>query len=88
MLTSIPAWKLEEWRIFEELDPDAQYRADFNAAHIVQALMRDGKQLREFLLPFGDSQVEKKVPQTIAYQERLIDAWCFISNALQGKQRA
>lgn len=82
MLASISSGKFEEWKVFEALDPDQTARMDWGLAHIVQALMRNGKQLQEFMLPFGDSPRSEPVVQTIEYQEMLIDAWIGINNAI------
>lgn len=82
MLRSIPAWKLYEWKEFEKLEPDLTYHLDWGLAHIVQALMRDGKVLKEFMLPFGDTPGAEPVKQTVEQQERAIDAWCSGHNAI------
>ena len=82
MLASIPAWKFTEWKIFEDLDPDLPYRVDWGLAHVVQAIMRNGKQLKEFMLPFGDSDAAGIIPQTIEYQEMVIDAWVKTNNTI------
>jgi len=74
MLREIPGWKFREWKYFLELDPSAEYRADWNTAHIVQAVMRDGKPLQDFRLKFGDAPA-KVQRQTIEHQQRLIDGW-------------
>lgn len=69
--------------MFEELEPFPDERADWNAAHIVQALMRTGKQLREFMLPFGDyDSVSIPIAQPVEFQERVIDDWIFVNNAI------
>jgi len=81
MLRSIPAWKFEEWKVFEELDPDLSYRLDWGLAHIVQVIMRDGKLLRDFILPFGDAPASVPLKQSLKTQEMAIDAWISGSNA-------
>lgn len=87
-MKTIPQALLEEWRQFDELDPDMLYRLDWGIAHIVQAIMRDGKPLREFMLQMGDYVRPVAVEQSIAYQEKMIDAWIFSSNAVfAAKQR-
>jgi hypothetical protein len=82
MLASIPGWKLLEWQAFYDLEPDGDERNDWGFAHVVQALVRNGKQLSEFKIPFGDEPRIEPVKQTIEEQERLIDAWIFGSNAI------
>lgn len=82
MLANTSRELLEEWKIFEELDPDLDDRLDWGLAHVVQAIMRDGKQLREFMLPLGDYPKDAVVPQTIQYQEMLLDQWISSSNAI------
>jgi hypothetical protein len=73
-----------EWKVYVELEPFEDERADFNAAHIVQAIIRDGRRLGEYLLPFGDAAPPTPwVPaQTVEYQEQMIDAWIVGSNAV------
>jgi hypothetical protein len=72
-----------EWKAFSDLEPFPDERADFNAAHIVQAVMRDGRILDEFRLPFGDLVLSRpSKQQPIEYQEMLIDAWVSNSNAI------
>jgi hypothetical protein len=77
------SWRMFlEWKTFSELEPFEDVRADFNASHIVQALLRDGRKLGEYLLPFGDAEAYIPQPtQTVEYQEQMIDAWIFGSNA-------
>lgn len=82
MMASIPAWKFEEWKVFHELEPDLKYHLDWGLAHIVQAIMRDGKQLKEFMLPFGDAPGPQPVKQTLEFQEMLIDSWISGHNAV------
>jgi len=82
MLASIPGWKFTEWKLFDELEPDLAYRLDWGLAHVVQALMRNGKRLEEFMLPFGDSTHGGIVPQSLQYQEMIIDAWVQTNNAI------
>ena len=86
MLESIPGSLFEEWKTFYELEPDGAERNDWGLAHIVQALARNGKPLREFTLPFGDSVPPPKEAQSLAYQEMLIDAWCEVNNAIANKK--
>jgi len=96
MLRQIPAWKFKEWKVFDELDPFPEMRADWNAAHVVQYLWRlardsrypNGRPLRDFLLTFGDTPNPDQQPQgqSVEYQEMLIDGWILTSNAvLQAK---
>ena len=83
MLASIPAWKLHEWQIFYELEPDGDERNEWGLAHIVQAIAQSDKPLSKFILPFGDSGVTSPpVQQTVEYQEMVIDAWVLGSNAI------
>lgn len=70
-----------EWRAFETLEPFAEERADYNMAHVVQALARDGKPLKDFLIPFGDTVI-MPTRQTVAYQEQVLDAWFAGSNEI------
>jgi hypothetical protein len=88
MLREIPGWKLKEWRYFLEKDPSAEYRADWNTAHIVQALMRDGKQLHTFRLKFGDNQTGAVQTQSLEHQERLINGWCETHNMILAAKEA
>lgn len=89
MLRSIPGWKLIEWQLFDELEPPDGERADWQFARIVQALIRDGKLLKDFVLPFGDTPGPEPIQQPVAYQEMLIDAWVAGSNAMfKAKGRA
>jgi hypothetical protein len=84
MLQHMSYRQLREWQEFERLEPFAEERADFNAAHIVQAVLRTTKPLREFLLPFGDSITTVTVSQSLEYQMTLIDAWVSTQNAIAG----
>lgn len=79
-MSSIPQALLEEWRIFEELDPDLDERLDWGLAHIVQNIARNGKPLSDFMLPFGDYVKPSTIVQPVAYQEMLLDAWIHGSN--------
>ncbi|KKL90252.1 hypothetical protein LCGC14_1906560 [marine sediment metagenome] len=85
MLASISAYKLREWQIFYDLEPDGDERNDWGLAHIVQALVHGSKSLDHFMLPFGDSQTTV-VPQPLEYQQMVIDAWVQISNATMKKK--
>lgn len=83
MLRSMSSTRFEEWRVYEELEPFPNERADWGMAHIVQAIMRTGKKLSEFMLPFGDYVVsDAPVVQTVEFQERILDDWIFIHNAM------
>lgn len=82
MLASMPGWKFREWQIYEELELFPAERADWNAAHIVQWLARNGKPLKEFKLPFGDEVPAATPQQTLEYQESLIIAWCAGANLI------
>lgn len=86
-LAAIPQALLNEWRAFDELEPDGQVRTDWGLAHVVQAIMRNGKSLDEFMLPFGDFPKPQPVVQTIEYQTMVIDAWIFGSNALHSRKK-
>lgn len=98
LLKRIPAWKLHEWKAYEELEPFPDERADLSAAHIVQYLWAatgdpkkypNGRPLSDFLLKFGDSNRVTAPPvQTVEYQELLIDGWIAGHNAaLAGKTK-
>lgn len=87
MLRSITWKKFLEWRAFEDLEPFAEDRADWHHAHIVQAIIRDGKPLRDFMLNLGDYQVSQPVAQPLAYQERLIDTWVTLTNEVYKAKR-
>lgn len=86
MWRSISLRTQNEWKAFYELEPDDQERTDYGLAHIVQVLIRNGKPLNDFMLPFGDREGPAPVQQSIEYQEKLIEAWIIGSNAaLAGK---
>lgn len=84
MLASMPAWRLEEWKVFYELEPDGDARNEWGFAHIVQSIMRDGKTpLSDYKIPFGDApDLKKERRQSIEYQTRMITSWISTSNAL------
>lgn len=86
MLAAMPTDLLEEWRIFDELDPPLSDRMDWGLAHIVQVLVRNQRPLREFMLPFGDTPKDATVVQSLEYQEMLINAWCAVNNAIVEKK--
>lgn len=89
MLASMTTEQLEEWKIFDELDPPQSERLDWGLAHIVQVLMRDGKPLKEFMLAFGDEPSWRQPvveQQTADYIEHQIDAWCQVTNAILTKK--
>lgn len=81
LLASMPQALLEEWRVFEDLDPNLDTRLDWGLAHVVQALIRDGKPLRDFMLGLGDYPKHAAPKQTVEYQEMLLDAWIIGNNA-------
>lgn len=87
MLRQIPAWKFFEWKAFYDLEPDEGYRMDWGLAHIVQAIFRDGKPLRDFFLPFGDRPRAVPTIQSVAQQEKLLNAWIFVNNAQQQQKK-
>lgn len=86
------------WRVFETLEPFEDERADWNTAHIVQALAPGRKPLSDFRLPFGDTLVVAPVAintspaatvpvpqtsiQTVAQQEMLMHSWIDGSNLI------
>lgn len=85
---------LAEWRLYDQLEPFGEERADFRSAQIAQALWniaRDPKvnpkgwPLEDFLLTFGDRPTAAKAQQSSNYQEMLIDAWVAGSNAVFAK---
>lgn len=86
MWDSIPLRLRNEWKAFYDLEPDEGERTDWGLAHIVQVLVGGGKPLRDFMLPFGDTPGPVVVPQPVAYQEMLIDAWIQGSNAILKKK--
>lgn len=95
MLRSIGWRKFLEWREFERLEPFGEEIASYRAAQIVQAMWniavagrRPGWPIGEFLLPFGDLPRAEKEPQTIEYQEMVIDAWCKTQNAIVIKNKS
>ena len=88
MLRTIPAWRLAEWKIFYELEPDIDERLDWNFARMVQAFIHDGKTpLSDYRIPFGDTpDTKRERRQSIEYQTRLIEAWITTSNAIFTQQ--
>lgn len=90
MLRGISWSQFLEWQAFETLEPFGEERDDYRAASIVQALWniaRDTKQnpngwpLTDFLLSFGDAP-SRRVQQTLATQELLVDSWIDGHNAV------
>ncbi len=77
-------WRFQEWKAFYELDPDDGERNSWGLAHVVQAIVRNGKPLSDFMLPFGDVPrvVEVAPKQPLAFQEMLIDGWCHVANLI------
>ena len=75
------------------MEPFETERQDYRIAHVVQALWTiaraqigntEERPIADFLLNFGDLKVARQDPivkQTVAYQEMLIDSWCFLNNA-------
>lgn len=85
MLGEISSTDFLEWKIYEELEPFAAERADYHAAHIVQAITRMDKPLRDFLLPFGDAVYATQaqvIQQSVEQQEFLLKSWIWGSNAV------
>lgn len=80
--------QLLEWQVFTELEPEPGVRADYHNAHVVQAVVRNGKPLKDFMLHFGDEVPTPAPEQDLAYQERIIDGWIFTHNALLAKKGA
>jgi hypothetical protein len=86
--------RFREWQAFSQLEPFGEERADQRTAAIEAALWnihRDPKRhpkgwpLSEFFLGLGDMPsrtIQAAVPQTVATQEFLIDAWIGGSNAV------
>lgn len=77
--------------MYDDLDPFGEEREDYRNAAVVQALWNiardvkrypDGFPLTDFLMHFGDAPRIVTQAQTVAYQEHLIDAWCFTNNAV------
>ena len=64
------------------------YRADWNAAHVVQAIMRDGKPLNDFMLRFGDDQRTATRAQSVEYQESLLNGWIEGNNLIMAAKGA
>lgn len=81
MWNSLPLRLQNEWKMFYELDPDEGERNDWGLAHVVQVLVKNGKPLSDFRLPFGDLPTIRRV-QSVTEQERIIDAWIIGSNAI------
>lgn len=58
-----------EIRAFKQLEPFAQQRADYRAASIVQMIfnmavdVKNRKQLKDFVLKFGEQPEKKQAPQ-------------------------
>ncbi len=89
MLRSMTSSQLQEWKLFYELEPDGAERNEWGFAHVVQAIMRDGRtSIADYMLPFGDAiDIVKERRQSVEYQQRMIDSWISTSNALfTGKQ--
>lgn len=82
MLSEISWGQFREWQTYAELEILPNDRLDWNFAHVVQAVMRDGKELQEFRLSFGDMPNVRAREQTIPFMEHQIDAWIFGSNAV------
>ncbi len=82
MLASISSEKFYEWKAFYDLEPDGDDRNDWGLAHIVQAIIRDGKPLQEFMIPFGDTPAPEPVKQSLEFQQRAIDSWISGSNKI------
>lgn len=80
--------QLLEWQVFTDLEPEPGVRADYHNAHVVQAIVRNGKPLGDFMLHFGDEIAAPKPVQDLAYQERIIDGWIFMHNAMQKQKGA
>jgi hypothetical protein len=94
MLASITSDQLLEWMVYEKLEPFGEDRGDLRAAQVVQALyhialMRvrpEPYPLDRFRLSIGDWRPTTDAEpaargQTVAQQERMLDAWIIGSNA-------
>lgn len=95
MLSGMTWGQFLEWKTYDELEPFGEERDDYRSAQVVQALYniftrtkREDKAwpLSEFLLGLGDVPRAAVVPQSVEYQEMLIDAWCFVNNETLIKQ--
>jgi len=92
------SWKqFLEWRVYRELNPDSDTRASYHSAQIVEALYHIATKgnnrwrVEDFLLHFGDDPLNRPAPemkQSVEYQERMIDSWIYVSNALLSKKKA
>lgn len=91
MLREITWEQFLEWQAYDSLDPFGEEREDYRAASVCQALWniaRDVKRypqgfpLSDFLVHFGDTPRILRVPQDLAYQEQMIDAWVQTNNAI------
>ena len=82
MRRELPPWKWQEWKIFEELEPFSDERIDWGFAHVCQFLARNGKPLRDFMLPHGDYTTGVTVVQDLKTQELLLDTWIAGSNLM------
>lgn len=83
MLASMSGVQLEKWRLFYELDPDDGERNDWGLAHVVQAIIGNGKTLDHFALPFGDTPEKVQPVQSLAQQELLLDSWIITNNLIE-----
>lgn len=78
--------QLLEWQVFTDLDPEPGVRADYANAHVVQALIRNGKPLQDFMLRYGDEVPTSAPAQDLAFQEMIIDGWISAHNASFAKK--
>lgn len=98
MLRSMSSLQFAKWRVFDELEPFGEERDDYRFASICQALWNiarnvrmnpNGWPLTDFLVRFGDAPlIVYKHPQTLEYQEMLIDSWVFTNNAIVSAKEA
>jgi hypothetical protein len=94
MLLEMTASEFVELQVFDELEPTAEHRADWNTASIVQAfwqiaLRKTDITLDQCRVKFGDSIAMLAGPttpkQSVEYQQRMIDSWCYIATSLLTK---
>ena len=98
MLRSLSSLQFEKWRVYDELDPFGEERDDYRFASISQALWNiarnvltnpNGWPITDFIVRFGDTPSYKYTsPQTLEYQEMVINSWVFTNNAIVAAKEA
>jgi len=82
MLRQIPWKKFLEWRVFETLEPFEAERSDWQTARVVQAVIHNGKPLKDFFLALGDHPGFHYEQQSLKTQELILDSWIEANNAI------